>query len=833
VAKKSKNITKKDLSVDRPWARWLLVTAAILVALAFLYPQQFFGGEIFLSSDSSNAEAFTTVGNEALEDGTYPLWNPYLFGGMPTFGSVAYVRFLYPPTAFFNFIQQYLGFQPLTWLFGHMLMGGLGMAWLLSRWKLPVGALVLGAIIWILYPKVVAWGVHGHGSKLGAAMYMPWIVGWTLRVLDGRGMKAMGMLALLMGMQLLRGHPQITYYTLMMVGWLSLLNTVLPFEEANRKLAALMRWKRLGQVVLGLGVGFLIGGIMLVPVQNYSGLSIRGQDTDGGGGVGLDYATDWSFSPLELPTFIFPSASGFGQATYVGPMPFNDYPNYLGILLLVLAAASFSKSRRNFMVAIGSMVLLALLVSFGKHGLGLYKLFYQVMPFFNKFRVPSMILIIPAFAVALLVPRTIQAWIKGKWPGGNARILPAILGSLGLVILMGGVSAVAEGPYISSVQQLAENSGKGSHEVLLDAAWLLHRADLIRVGLILLCFAAALWFSINNRIFREKGLVWVLVLLVAVDLLGTDHRIVNPEQSLQQVVRTANGGARLAPATKLSRKPMQAAALLDNPGGSELAALVGHHRIWPLSTHGKRNTFMADGVRSLGGYHAAKLASYEPIRSRLLDGQAADKIASWLDGRFVLVDQKLDGPNNPVPVVIGSSYIYTNEFALPRARLLTQWALQETLPEKDKLEPFLDGIQAGEIDVAGMVYLDQTPNPMPGEAQSALPEPVFMDDGLNEVILSTKSPVPALLLLSDMMVPGWSVEVDGQESTLLVADLVLRAVALPAGEHTVRFYFSDPSVKAGLSLTLTGLLIAFALVFAETILRRKPFVAKGDASADE
>lgn len=839
-------IQHKNLSAaaDRSWVRWLIIAAAILVALSVLYPDQFFSGAIFLSSDSSNAEAFAKVGNASVDEGVYPLWNPYLFGGMPTFGSLAYVRYLYPPTVIFNFLQQYLGFQPLTWLFGHLLFGGLGMAWLLSRWKLPLGALILGALIWILYPKVVAWGVHGHGSKLGAAMYMPWIVGWSLRVLDGRGLKSMGMLALLLGMQLLRGHVQISYYTLMMVGWLSLLNTIFPFEESGRKLVAAVRWQRLGKMIFGLGLGFLIGGIMLVPVHDYSGLSIRGQDTSGGGGVGLDYATSWSFSPQELPTLIFPAASGFGQATYLGPMPFNDYPNYLGILLLVLAVASFSKSRRNIFLAIVSMVFLAVLVSFGKHGFGLYNLFYQFLPFFNKFRVPSMILIMTAFSVALLVPRTVNSWIKGNWPLGNGHILPAVFTVIGLLTLMGGVTSVAQAPFLSSLKQLAAYSGKETHDILLDAAWVLHRADLIRVGLILTCFAGALWFSRGNRFFREKGLIWVLVLLAAVDFLGVDQHIVNPDRSLQMVVRTPSGGGRLAPATKLSRQPAQAANLMQTSGGSELAAIVGHHRIWPLGTHGPRNSWMADGVRSLGGYHPAKLARYEQIRRRLLGPQPAGHLANWLDGRFLLVDQDLGAGNlqalkafgadiNVDPKIIGSIWLYTNESALPRARLLTKWALTESLPEKDTLEPFLDGIQAGLINVADVVYLDQVPNPAPEAVQNVLLEPVFVKDGLNEVILKAQTPVPALLLLSDMMAPGWAVQVNGQDQPLLEADLVLRAVALPAGEHTVRFYYGDPSVKAGLGLTLAGLLIAVVLVVVGTLARRKQFASKGDASADE
>ena len=177
-----------------------MLAAGVWLIVAVLYPGPVFEGLTFRSADAGNADAFARVGDASLARGHYPLWNPYLFGGMPTFGSLAYVRGLYPPAAVFTFLQNDLGLPPLTWMLGHLLFGGLGMVWLLSRWKLPAPALLLGAALFLLFPQVVAWGVHGHGSKLGAAMYLPWIVGWTLRAMDGAGPRAIGMLGLLVGL---------------------------------------------------------------------------------------------------------------------------------------------------------------------------------------------------------------------------------------------------------------------------------------------------------------------------------------------------------------------------------------------------------------------------------------------------------------------------------------------------------------------------------------------------------------------------------------------------------------------------------------------------------
>ena len=810
-------------STSGGWGRWVTLTVILLVLLAILYPDAVLRGSVFASSDAGNADAFRSAGDAALRRGHYPLWNPFLFAGMPSFGSLSYARFLYPPSVVFDFVQQRLGFPPLSWMLAHLLFGGLGMAWVLSRWRLPLGALVLGAAIWLLFPKVVAWGVHGHGTKLGAAMYLPWIVGWVLRILDGHGWRAVGMTGLLLGLQLLRGHPQITYYTLLLVGWLSVWNAVWPLDDVLARATAAVRWRRVARLLVGLALGFMIGSVLLVPVHQYSGISIRGQDTAGGGGVGLDYATGWSLAPVELGTVVLPAAAGFGKATYLGLMPFNDYPNYLGLLVLVLAVWSWWQGQRSLSVALGAMSVIAILVAFGRYGPGFYELLYRWLPFFNKFRVPSMVMILVAFAAAILAPRGLVAWRDGRSPGQRPLILPMILGAAGLLLLLSGVLALVRDPYQSHLTAMAAKAGRSTPQVLLDAAWVMHRASLIRIGLMLLVAASAGWFAVRNEGFRRRGLIWVLALLVCGDLLGVDRLIVYPERQLQEVVADAQGQGRLVTATRLVRPFRNTTASSGGPGGKQLAAAVEHERVWPLGNTGQQNLWMADAVRSLGGYHPAKLARYEQIRRRLYGQQPAGRLASWLAGRVVLVERALQAEEleilrtwglelDPEPRRADRYWLYTNRAALPRARLVSRWRPVDSLPEKDALEPFLDGIEAGTIVPGNEVVLDQDPVPAPEITSQPLPMPRFEKDDMDEVVLTVDTPVPALLLLSDMMAPGWSVEVDGRSATLLTADLVLRAVALDRGSHSIRFQYRDPAVRAGLTLSVVGVALALALL---------------------
>jgi len=145
---------------------------------------------------------------------------------------------------------------------------------------------------------------------------------------------------------------------------------------------------------------------------------------------------------------------------------------------------------------------------------------------------------------------------------------------------------------------------------------------------------------------------------------------------------------------------------------------------------------------------------------------------------------------------------------------MSHYILAETLPASDDLDTFLDGVQADRIPVDNVVVLPRSPDPAPLPSAEPLPTPEFLVDGLNEVVLRTSAPVPALLVLADVIVPGWSATVDGKPAELLAADLILRAVALPAGEHEVHFYYRDPAVRLGLWLTLVGvvcLLVLWAL----------------------
>ena len=81
-------------------------------------------------------------------------------------------------------------------------------------------------------------------------------------------------------------------------------------------------------------------------------------------------------------------------------------------------------------------------------------------------------------------------------------------------------------------------------------------------------------------------------------------------------------------------------AVAPGVAAAAVAAAVGHDRVWPLGAQGSANTWMADGVRSLGGYHPAKLAQYEQI-TRETETEAAAK-ARFMVGEIAFGQKKYE-----------------------------------------------------------------------------------------------------------------------------------------------------------------------------------------------
>lgn len=319
--------------------RTIFAIGFMSLIISFLFNTIIFDNKTFGSPDSLSPKAIGIALNKESEDiNEFPQWQPWVFSGMPSAEAFTNISNLYFPEYFFKiFFLSGILIQLL-----HLLFAGIGCFFLLKYFKCSDWASFLGATGFMVTPYMVTMVVFGHGSQMMTAAYIPWVLWLTVQLWEKPNLFKCGWLGILLGFQLQRAHVQIAYYTWLMIGAYVLLMIIAEIKRNEDQFKIIKKFGIFSLAcVLGIGLSMLI----YLPAIDYSEYSIRGGSTSGG--ADYDYATGWSFHPKEILTFFIPSAFGFGGQPYWGFMPFTDYPNYMGIIILMLAFIGLLGKKRT------------------------------------------------------------------------------------------------------------------------------------------------------------------------------------------------------------------------------------------------------------------------------------------------------------------------------------------------------------------------------------------------------------------------------------------------------------------------------------------------------
>ena len=753
------------------------IVYALVVAIAF--HAIVFGGLTFVSPDTTAPLGFVRVGEESLwKHGVYPLWNPYVFAGMPSFASGAYNPLIYPPDWPVALVQKVLPLPDVSWMLLYYFLAGLGTFLLARHWGASTAGALVAGLAFMITPNLIANGAHGHGSQLVNEAYLPWMLWITSRLWrDGKAMDA-AILALLVGFQLLRGHVQIAYYAWLAIGLLSLFEFA---RWAGKPGGVREAGKRLAWLGVALGLGFALSAFFALPIREYAQHSIRGLGE--GGGLKYDYATGWSFSPVETLTFLVPGALGFGVPTYWGTMPFTDFPNYMGLAILALAFLAVAAGKRAFHVAF-LLVLgtFALLVSFGKHS-AFYDFLFHSLPYFNKFRVPVMILVVLQLAVALLAGFGLTAIDDAtRDDRSRRRLFRWVLGVTVAVALL-WITGIVPDVWRDGYLKAAQASRPGMDPGAIDAGYRAMVGDIVRVGFLALVALGAVLAALAGRI-RPAVAAAIVAVVTLVDLTAVNQRVLQPV---------------LGPPRQVT-----IAAERDDVIDWLVArqAEQDPFRVLPVREF-QSNRYAGFALASLGGYHAAKPALYQ----RFLDadsGRAVQSPVAWrlLNVRYVVIPGLLPPESGFREVFRGTDQIvYEFPGALPRATLVPAFRV---VPHEQQLAMFRDPLH----DPGQVTLLAEDPGIVPVPGGTAR----ITSYDLNKVAIETDTPGPSILRLADLDFPGWQVTIDGRPAKNLSADFLVRAVAVPAGKHAVVWEFHDPAFERGLGISIAAFVVILLLL---------------------
>ncbi len=219
------------------------------------------------------------------------------------------------------------------------------------------------------------------------------------------------------------------------------------------------------------------------------------------------------------------------------------------------------------------------------------------------------------------------------------------------------------------------------------------------------------------------------------------------------------------------------------------------------------NRYMNFGISSIGGYHPAKLRIYADFIKALETAAQRSNyhMIDVMNARYVVTSHPFPDVPQFEPVWEGADFdgrrhlVYENKNALARAFFAGSYRVFSP----DEMLALLPTLPSNGIDLSETVLLEKEPAVRPVSASGA--EAVIRRYSLNEIRVDSKLPSPAILVLSEVYYPKWQVYVDGVKTEMLKADYVLRAVALPAGDHEVVFRYDSSTLKRGLLISVLTL----------------------------
>ena len=719
--------------------------------------------------------------NKTHQDEDIALWNPNIFSGMPwVFGAVSKKQWW---AMSIHDLLLSLGKMLNSWEFVYFVVGGFFFYVFLRLLKLPWFAAMLGAIIFVLLPHHLGIINAGHNTKVRAIMTAPVLASSFLYFINKTSLKSFLLMVLSLTLHVQTRHYQIIYYT----GFL-LLFIGIPY------LTEYVKQKDFKKIAMQ--VGLLMSSIVMtavitspsnILVKQYLPYSIRGGGEETKvGGLALDYATQWSFPPEEIVTFVIPNYFGgssqykySGDAVpefkgrlipgYWGSMPFTSTTHYIGIITFIFAilgCIGFWKKR--MIKSLVSLGILTLLISFGRHFSIIFDLFFKYLPFFDKFRVPSMILyllhlILPVFAAygfALLLTSKKEDW-KNRIPilGGTMAVL--ILLSLGSVLFGSGLALTRPG----EMQQY-----DGQTLALIKTA----RLDLLKTDawrlLIFTAMTAGLIWAYFRKIASERVLMLGLTVLVIIDMYTIDQRHLKelaPKRQVAEVIKK----------TQIDNY------ILDD---KDL------FRVFPVNSNlfgDNRWTYFHE---SIGGYNPAKMYNYQKMIEKNLYVAVEPEIPiNWnvirmLNVKYLVSAQEISSDHI---VAVGHDpntkwILYKMKNFLPRAwfvyrnRVIPEKSVQRQALNQEDFDPATEAI----VKKALLSNVREKITPAPNDSVN------IVHHTPNSILISVDSPSEALLVLSEIYVPiWWKAYVDDNEVEIHEVNTLLRGVVVPEGKHTVKF----------------------------------------------
>ena len=815
-----------------------VIAIGVFFIISCIYCIPAFKGMVVAQTDAEGWQGMAQQSIQFKEKfGRYPLWTNAVFGGMPTYqiliGSTYNITLAWLHFLFTGFLPNPAGLFFLACIGFYIL----GITLNLKSKIAMTGAL---AYAFASYSAVIV--MVGHTTKFSSMGYAPAVLAGLILLTQRKYLLGF-IVTLIFSTQLFyQNHIQIVYYTFLIAIIIGIAYLVQAIKNKD-----LVHFGKVAGLALVAGVmGMLSYAVVLFPTYTYSKETMRGgrsELTQPGmeknktkGGLDKSYAFDYSYGITEVMTIVVPRMYGgsgnempegsetakvfadklglsedqaeeYGRSmpAYWGPQPGTSGAVYLGAVMCVLFIFGCVFYKGWHMQWIIPATVLGILLAWGRHFSAFNYFLFDYLPFYNKFRAPSMALVIPQLTVPLLAVLGLNQILETGWDKQvflkkfkQATIITVILAFVlaalyfmldykgeGDNAMRDNITASltqqmsATGKPTPEIQQRATDVGRSIISALKKDRQSLFGSDLLR-SLIFMAITWALLYFYGRDKIKGNIVAIALMILSFIDLIGVDLRYLNQEKYVDKETFTE----------------------YFTPTAADLEVLkdTSYYRVfnasdgdpYQLSGATSRTSYLHNNV---GGYHPAKLALYNDILSQLRRGNMA--VFNMLNTKyFILADPSTRQP-----------YVKPNPDALGPAWFVGAIKYVNNADEEMKA---LDNFNPRDTAIADV----REKSKLTFQPQKDSSSRITLIENRNDYIKYTSSSkTNGVGVFSEVYYPyGWNATIDGKDVPIARVNYVLRALSIPAGDHTIEFRFEPSSFVLGDRVSLIVGIISILIV---------------------
>lgn len=816
--------------------RWLFYIFAILVfgTISVVYMSSELDNKVIIANDYvSWRGARQELSSYTEQTGENSWWTGSMFSGMPNYqigGGSCFSLDLMKPL---NFVTHYgCNNSPIVMVFLYML----GFFAVLLAFRVNKMVAVVGAIAMAFSSYFFIIIGAGHNSKTAALGLFAFVLAGQYCIYNNKRIlgACLTMLFVATGFY---PHPQMAYYYCFILGVFFLAELWKHKQTGKWKTFAISSCIFVASFLVGLGTGFA----NFFANTEYMSETMRGGHSDlvkesdaenKTKGLDLDYATAWSYGIDETFTFLVPNYMGgssnynvgeksdlyetmkkngldtktakqFCQNTpaYWGDQPFTSGPVYMGAVVCFLFVLGLFIVKGPYKWALLCVTILSVMLSWGHNFMPLTKLFFSIMPMYNKFRAVSSILIIAEITIPLLGFLALKRISDGSMNVDSLkksiRNAAIITGGLCLLLLVvGGVFFDFSSPMD---ERTFSRLPEWLSSAIVEQRGTLFFHDCWRSFIFVALAAALTWFFATNKNFKLEYFAVALGALVLADLWPVDKRYMNdsafsPEKNLKAYFK---------------KKPYEEQMLQDTT----------HFRVLNLASNTFNEARTSYYFKSIGGYSAAKLRRYQDLidqhiapefnplfsalsstggRLELCDGDSLFPVLNMLNAKYFVVPlQNKEEVAIQNPHAMGNAWFVSNVKCVRNANeecdALATENLRDVAVVDKQFDSYVNGRSFYKDSLSSIELTKYTPEYIDYKSNSS-------QDGL--------------AVFSEIYYPyGWKAYIDGEYKEHFRVDYMLRALSVPAGEHTIRFVFAPDSIVKGdvISSICTILMYLFIL----------------------